>query len=81
MTCLERRFPVLGECRSTPARFTKTVQLHCTCHMPEEKGDEVAEYDSCHVWYHRHSMDIASDVFGEADTHWECKACAAANTR
>ena len=85
VTCLESghcvRFPVLGERRSTPVRSTKTVELHCTCRMPEEKGDEMAECDSCHVWYHRHCMDIPSDVFGEADTHWECKACAAANTR
>ena len=86
VTCLESghcvRFPVLGERRSTPARSTKTVELHCTCRMPEEKGDEMAECDSCHVWYHRHCMDIPSDVFeGEADTHWECKACAAATTQ
>ena len=86
MTCLESghcvRFPVLGERRSTPVRSTKTVELHCTCRMPEEKGHEMAECDSCHVWYHRHCMDIPSDVFeGEADTHWECKACAAATTQ
>ena len=30
-------------------RSTKTVDLHCTCRMPEEKGDDMAECDSCHV--------------------------------
>ena len=67
MTCLESdhcvRFPVLGECRSTPAQSTKIVEPHCTCRMPEEKGDEMAECDSCHLWYHRHCMDIPSDVW------------------
>ena len=31
--------------------------------MPEGKGDEMAECDSCHIWYHRHCMDIPSKVF------------------
>ena len=71
MACLENcqfsRFPLLGERKSAPIKSTKTVELHCTCRMPEEKGDEMAECDSCHVWYHRHCMDIPSEVFGETD--------------
>ena len=43
--------------------------------MPEEKGDEMAQCDVCHVWYHSHCMDIPSEVFGESDVHWECKEC------
>ena len=59
MACLENcQFPLLGERKSAPIKSTKTVELHCTCRMPEEKGDEMAECDSCHVWYHRHCMDI-----------------------
>ena len=26
--------------------------------------------DSCHIWYHRHCMDISSEVFGESEVHW-----------
>ena len=67
-TCLENchvsRFPVLGERKSAP-RKPRTLELHCSCRMPEEKGDEMAECDVCHVWYHRHCMDIPSEVFGE----------------
>ena len=74
-TCLENcqvtRFPVLGE-RKSAVRKPKTVELHCSCRMPEEKGDEMAQ---CHVWYHRHCMDIPSEVFGESEVHWECKRC------
>ena len=77
-TCLEdcqfSRFPVLGE-RKSAVRKPKIVELHCSCRMPEEKGDEMAQCDVCHVWYHRHSMDIPSEVFGESDVHWECKRC------
>ena len=77
-TCLENCqvtcFPVLGE-RKSAVRKPKTVELHCSCRMPEEKGDEMAQCDVCHVWYHRHCMDIPSEVFGESEVHWECKRC------
>ena len=43
-SCLENcrisRFPVLGERKSTP-RKPGTLELHCSCHMPEEKGGRV----------------------------------------
>ena len=71
-TCLENsRFPVLGERKSAVI----TVELHCSCRMPEEKGDVMAQCDVCHVWYHRHCMDIPSEVFGESEVRWECKRC------
>ena len=67
-TCQVTRFPALGE-RKSAVRKPKIVKLHCSCRMPEEKGDV------CHVWYHRHCMDIPSEVFGECEVHWECKRC------
>ena len=39
--CQVTRFPVLGE-RKSAVRKPKTVELHCSCRMPEEKGDEMA---------------------------------------
>ena len=64
-TCLEKcqvsRFTVLGE-RESVLRKAKTVELHCSCRMPEEEGDEMAKCDSCHVWYHCHCTDIPSEV-------------------
>ena len=44
-------------------RNLRAVELHCSCRMPEEKGHVLAECDVCHVWYHRHCMDIPSEVF------------------
>ena len=77
--CLERcqfsRFPVCGERKSASVRSSKTVDLHCSCRMPEQPGDEMAECDKCHVWYHRHCMDIPSEVFGNVEVSWQCKAC------
>ena len=32
----------------------------------------MAKCDSCHMWYHRHCMDIPCEVFGESEVHWEC---------
>ena len=79
ITCLERcqfsRFPVFGERKSAAVKSSKTIDLHCSCRMPEQPGDEMAECDKCHVWYHRHCMDIPSEVFGDVEVSWKCKAC------
>ena len=79
VTCLETcqlsRFPLLCGHKCASVKSTKTVALHCTCCMPEETGDEMAECDSCHVWYHRHCMDIPSEVFGDSDVFLKCKMC------
>ena len=54
--CLERcslsRFPVVGERRNTGVKSTQTVDLHCSCRMPEKIGDIMAQCDVCNVWYH-----------------------------
>ena len=79
LTCLEQcqlsRFPVLQERKCAPVKSTETVELFCTCRMPEERGDVMAKCESCHEWYHRHCMDIPSEVFGPSDVQWKCKAC------
>ena len=43
--CILSRFPIVGERRSTGVKRTQTVDLHCSCHMPEERGDGMAECD------------------------------------
>ena len=54
----------VGECRKKAAHVVcqrrKVMRWQC---------------DVCHVWYHRHCMDIPSEVFGESEVHWECKRC------
>ena len=79
IACLERcqfsRFPVCGERKSAAVKSSKTVDVHCSCRMPEQPGDEMAECDKCHVWYHRHCMDIPSEVFGEVEVLWKWKTC------
>ena len=48
-------------------------QTRGPCHW---KDDEMAECDSCSIWYHHHCMDIPSEVFDEdSDVCWECKRC------
>ena len=73
-TCSFSRFPVSGE-RKCIQRKPVIVELHCSCCMPEEDGDVMAECDSCQVWHHRHCMDIPSEVFGETEVAWKCKHC------
>lgn len=41
----------------------------------EQSGDEMAECDSCKLWYHQHCMDIPSEVFSGLDVPWKCKKC------
>ena len=55
------RFPLLCKQKSSSMKSSKTV---CSCRMP----GEMAECDSCQVWYHRHSMDIPSEVFNKERT-------------
>ena len=78
--CLEKcslsRFPIVGERRSTGVKSTQTVDLHCSCRLPEERGDKMAECDVCKTWYHQHCMDIPNDVFGDSEVPWKCKVCA-----
>ena len=42
--CLEKchlsRFPVVGERRTVGVRHTQSVDLHCSCRMPKEVGNE-----------------------------------------
>ena len=40
-------FPVVGERRTVGVRHTQSVNLHCSCRLPEEIGDKMAECDVC----------------------------------
>ena len=77
--CLEQcrlsRFPLAGERRCAGVRHTQSVDLHCSCRLPEEKGDKMAECDVCRTWYHQHCMDIPGEVFGDSEVPWTCKPC------
>ena len=80
MACLESsriwRFPVTGEERTRSIiTSSQTVDLHCSCRMPEEDNVEMAECDTCKNWYHKHCMNIPNEVFSEQEVHWECKNC------
>ena len=63
---------MFGEQKSAAIKSSKTVDLHCSCRMPEQPDDEMAKCDKCHVWYHRHCMDISSEVFGGVEVSWAC---------
>ena len=77
--CLEKchfsRFPLSGNRNCVPVKSSETTELHCSCHMPEELGDQMAQCDSCQIWYHRHCMDIPSEVFEKSDIPWKCMLC------
>ena len=84
-TCLSdcnfSRFPVVGserKCRSV--KLSKTVELYCTCRMPERVGEEnMAECDVCKDWFHLHCQDIPNDVFATSGVIWKCKVCCSSN--
>ena len=70
-------FPVLGERRAaSKVKSTQEVDLHCSCHMPEGKGEQFAECDGCNKWFHQHCQDIPNEVFNDTqDVHWLCSDC------
>ena len=75
--CCMSRFPIVGERRSTGVKKTQSVDLHCSCRLPEERGDKMAECDVCKTWYHQHCWNIPDDIFDEeAEVPWTCKSCA-----
>ena len=80
--CLEKcslsRFPVASKRRSSSVRQkSQTVDLHCSCRLPEERGDKMAECDKCKTWYHQHCLDIPDNVFDDdSEVPWKCNACA-----
>ena len=37
---------MFGEWKSATVKSSKTVDLHCSCRMPEQPGDEMAESES-----------------------------------
>ena len=40
-------FPVVGEQKSAGVKMTQTVNLHCSCRLPEVRGDKMAKCDIC----------------------------------
>ena len=77
--CLEAgkfsRFPVLRERESKDVKHVQEIQLYCTCHLPEEEDVDMAECESCGMWFHRHCVDIPKKVFTTPDIQWVCKEC------
>ena len=74
-SCTLSSFPLLGERRSRGVKHIQVVDLHCSCRMPEEAGDDMAECDACKAWYHRYCQDIPVAVFKGVDVPWICSAC------
>ena len=68
------RFPLSGErVVGSRVRSSQSVDLHCSCRMPEAKGDEMASCDGCGQWFHKHCQDIPNEVFSSADdVPWLC---------
>ena len=68
--CCISRFPVASERHCIDGvKHTHSVELHCSCRLPEETSDKMAECDACKQWYHQHCMDIPNEVFGDDDIH------------
>ena len=84
-TCLSdcnfSRFPVVGserKCRSV--KLSKTVELYCTCRLPERVGkDNMVECAVCKDWFHQSCQDVPKDVFTTSGIIWKCKVCCSSN--
>ena len=74
--CRVRQFPVLCDREYAPSgKIVTSVELHCSCRMPEFDGDRMVCCDLCGTWYHKHCMDIPEEVFDDENIEWLCKNC------
>ena len=74
--CCVRQFPVLCNHEYAPSSKSVTsMELHCSCRIPEFDGDCMVCCDLCGTWYHTHSMDIPEEVFDDENIEWLCKNC------
>ena len=72
--CRVRQFPVLCDREYAPSgKIVTSVELHCSCRMPEFDGDRMVCCDLCGTWYHKHCMDIPEEVFDDENIEWLCK--------
>lgn len=71
------RFPVAGErTGGVSVKSSEVVDLFCSCRMPEEEDINMALWDECQEWYHKHCMDIPDEVFlSDEEVPWKCKTC------
>ena len=60
--CSYSRFPIVCERESNEVKHVEETEVHCVCRLPEEADVDMAECESCGIWFHRHCLDIPDDV-------------------
>ena len=67
-------FPFIRERRSKRIKTKQTVEVYCTCRMPE-MGESMVECSSCAEWYHISCVKAPRTVLDNSSIPWHCKAC------
>ena len=79
--CLEeeriRPFPALKTKRTPRADITTTdsIEVYCSCRMPEVSGIEMVQCNGCEDWFHVHCVSVSRQAFEVTSLDWFCKAC------
>ena len=79
--CLEeeriRPFPALKTKRTPRADITTTdsIEVYCSCRMPEVSGIEMVQCNGCEDWFHVHCVSVSRQALEVTSLDWLCKAC------
>ncbi len=52
-----------------------SVPLYCSCRLPDNNAEKMAECSSCREWLHKTCMQIPPDVFEDESSRWKCERC------
>lgn len=73
---LKKKFTPFPSKKGTQLKPTKDfIDIYCSCRLPEQEGDRMAQCGSCDEWYHKTCQKIPEVVFSDQDADWKCSNC------
>ena len=54
---------------------TEQLKIYCSCRMPDDKVEKMAQCCKCKEWYHKSCEKIPVAVFNKRGVTWNCNSC------
>ena len=51
------------------------VSVHCSCRLPDNGEEKMAQCGKCSIWYHQSCEEISDTVFELSTKSWLCSKC------
>ena len=68
-------FPLLKDCEQPTIACADSIDVYCTCRMPEIDGIDMVECSKCNEWYHVCCIDVPKQVMEDSCLQWFCHLC------